>query len=100
MCRNVSEMRRDQALALFPIYEFHIRAGRPIPEGWPHPSFYRYPEGGYPPLSSDSDDEPEETPVARALRLRAEEAAKRAAREEERDPTFQPGADEAGGDDD
>ena len=100
MCRYITEMRRDMALAVFPLYEFHIRARRPIPEGWPHPSFYRYPADGYPPLSSDSEEEPEETAVAREVRLRAEQAAQRASREEESDPPFVPGPEDQPGDDD
>ncbi|XP_074294152.1 uncharacterized protein LOC141621923 [Silene latifolia] len=74
-----ARMERDQALALFPLYEYHMKRGRPVPDGWPHPSFYRYPAEGYPKPDSEADN------VEQEERARADE---RRRREQERDPDF------------
>jgi len=47
MSLNVSNMQNDQRLALYPIYDHFARQGAIRPEG-PHPSFYTWPEGGFP----------------------------------------------------
>ncbi|XP_074297223.1 uncharacterized protein LOC141627927 [Silene latifolia] len=80
MCRRVSRMEWDQALVLFPLYEYHVRRGRPVPVSWPHPSFYRYPQ-----------PESEEDTTEREERFRADLDARGHARRrgEKEDPTFQ-----------
>ncbi|KAK9669941.1 hypothetical protein RND81_13G165700 [Saponaria officinalis] len=48
---NFNAFRDDTRLALHPIYDHYARQGVIRPEG-PHPSFYNYPPGGFPPPSN------------------------------------------------
>ncbi|XP_074270406.1 uncharacterized protein LOC141594113 [Silene latifolia] len=79
-----ARMERDLALTLFPLYEDHMRRHCPIPEGWPHPSFYRYPAEGYPESASEEEEE-DEDPAAAATRAQEEQ---RRRREQEEDPDY------------